>query len=50
METQRLNLTGIADLRLTLTNCEGCTVNGHKLEDLLALADRVIDLHPDQPG
>ena len=39
METQRLNLTGIADLRLTLTNCEGCTVNGHKLEDLLALAD-----------
>ena len=39
METQRVNLTGIADLRLTLTNCEGCTVNGHKLEDLLAADD-----------
>ncbi|QDZ20242.1 adenylate cyclase [Chloropicon primus] len=34
-EPNKITLEGIKGLQLTVRNCEGCTVNGHPLRDLL---------------
>ena len=51
MAKQRMELSGVKNLELNLVDCEGCSINGHPLADLLRLKEKEVALDPQEsPG